>query len=230
MKSVSIGVSSKDLPFGFDYYAGGHIHTHAVKSIENKVIVYPGCLFPNNFSELKREKSSMVFCSFDTSSRKCEIEREILDTFSKVHISVSVLKQTPIEVYNILLEAIENEEIKDKLILLELKGTLSGKISDIHIETILKLLYDKGAMFVLKNTHNLVTTTIESKLISELVSQDEIEKRLFEEYVGDSCSYSEIKELLDLSFTKQEGEKIYLYEERIKSVIQQYFKDKSFKS
>ena len=43
------------LPKNFDYYAGGHVHIVKKRSIENyKNLVYPGPVFPANFSEMEK--------------------------------------------------------------------------------------------------------------------------------------------------------------------------------
>src|SRR3989344_3773229 len=49
------------LPKKCDYYAAGHVHIRKVADIEGVgKIVYPGPLFPNNFSELEKESGGFA--------------------------------------------------------------------------------------------------------------------------------------------------------------------------
>lgn len=223
MKSVTLGVSVSDLPSGFDYYAGGHIHHHAIIKKDTKIIAYPGCLFPNNFSELKREKCSFIFGAFDTNTKQLTLTREILHTFEKCHVQLIASKQTPVELHNQLLNLIESATIKDSIVLLEIKGIVSGKISEIGIDTILKLCYEKGALHVLKNIHQLSTTSVETLEIDTQLSQDSVEEQFLTQYLGKDVEIATIKQLLSLQFSKQEGEKVYQYEERIKELMKTQF-------
>lgn len=52
------------LPKNFDYYAGGHVHyVFNKKEPGYGVIVYPGPLFPNSFSEFEKlENGGFLHC------------------------------------------------------------------------------------------------------------------------------------------------------------------------
>jgi hypothetical protein len=53
-------------PKGFDYYAGGHIHIVSQQMLLSAPVIYPGPLFPNNFSELEELHSGGFYIADKT--------------------------------------------------------------------------------------------------------------------------------------------------------------------
>ncbi|HXW11401.1 MAG TPA: metallophosphoesterase, partial [Nitrososphaeraceae archaeon] len=119
------------LPKGFDYYGGGHIHKRLEKKIDSSLIVYPGPLFGSTFQDLeetaKGEKRGFYIVSF---------ENEILDC-RFIEISVAEILYKEIVTSKWSTEKLENEiarniselQVKNKIVLLKVKGKLVGKRS-----------------------------------------------------------------------------------------------------
>ncbi len=99
--------SISSLPTGFDYYAGGHIHTPMRNISQNYAISYPGALFPNNFKELHYETPGFNFCSYEKTSKRMSIERYELNTYEKEYVFIDVDKLNPVEAKNRIVEKIE---------------------------------------------------------------------------------------------------------------------------
>ncbi len=221
LKNYSTPVTSNYLPKGFDYYAGGHVHTHINSSYSDAPLSYPGPLFPNSIPELKRERPSYNLCFYDGTTTK--IERRFLSTYTFESIEIEVNKENPLQIKEKILEEIEKKEVVGKIVLLEVRGIVEGTVSDIGLIDATKQLYEKGALQVLKHTYNLSSTKIESLDYgsSSEISIDEIEREVLEEYLRDKESHKKwMGSLLHLDLEKQEEEKNYHYEQRVKEAIE----------
>ncbi|NCC70793.1 DNA repair exonuclease, partial [bacterium] len=160
LKSISSNINKSFLPKGFDYYAGGHVHTHMQGKYDTGIISYPGPLFPNNFSELKTEEPSFNLCEFETKTRNLKIERIFIKTYEKILIKIDLDELNPIFAREKILREIEKYNLENKIILLELKGIIEGKINDIGISSISQIIYEKGAKILLKNTYKLTSSLL----------------------------------------------------------------------
>ena len=201
-------LESRKLPLA-DYYALGHIHTLFNKN--NKV--YPGPVFPNNFKELEDLKQGS-FVIVDTNSiNQIQFIKIPTKEIEKVHLE---LKDGLIATEEILAE-LTKRNIKDKVILLRLKGELKrGKVSDIKFSRIEEFVKEKGAYFLLRNTHNLKVKKIESDL--EIKEEGDIEEETIKIHLEKNPSdfNSFTQELMDaLSIEKQEDEKSETYLKRL---------------
>jgi len=116
-----------------DYYALGHIHV----DFRYKNIVYPGPVFPNNFSELETLHNGTFY---------------IIDTDDDIPF----------------------EKIEE------------GKQSDINFQKIEDVIIEKGAYFVLRNTHNLKSKEIE--LDFEIKNKENLEGETVEKYSSENPS------------------------------------------
>ena len=111
------------------------------------------------------------------------------------------------------------------IVLIRLKGTLkTGRPSDVNLNEIIKLLYDKSALFVMKNTNALESKEFEEVKVQES-SVEKVEAKLIKEHLGQNKDLGLdvekeedlTKELIQaLSEEKQEGEKVYEFESRVK--------------
>ena len=225
MKLVKSEVVKSYLPTGFDYYAGGHIHTFMEGSYSFGKLSYPGPLFPNNFSELRRETPCFNVCEFDFEIRDTKIERVFLDVFKKVYVPVDVNEKNPVDVREMICDKLDGVNFVDKILLLEIAGVVDGKISDIGINKIISGLYDNGVRIVLKNTYKLtskdlmkvdVDSTLDSKAIEE-----EIISKCFNE--NEEIDFQVLKPFIDslllLDLARNEDEKNLQYEERVSLAI-----------
>lgn len=224
MKAVKSEVNSSFLPKGFDYYAAGHVHTYIEGKYGEGIICYPGCLFPNNFAELKREKCSFNLCEFDFTSRKTKVERVILDMYEKVFVKVEIDNLNPIEAKLKIEDEISKVEISNKILLLEIGGVVEGKVSDININFIVSKCYENGALVVLKNTYKLTSSTLEIKSVDVNEGAQDIEKEIINEVLSDSDNKGfesdVIKGLFGLELNKIDGEKVAQYDERVSVAIE----------
>src|SRR3989344_8984589 len=110
---LSEGEPLSSLPQSFNYYAAVHVHYLFDKKINNGLLVYPGPTFPNNFKELEELKHGN-FCIVDT-----EQEMKKVDSYS-----INADNKSPLQVEESILHTIR--DVKDKIILLRIAGTLDS--------------------------------------------------------------------------------------------------------
>jgi len=204
-------VNSDELPKA-EYYALGHIHV-----LYNKDrFVYPGPVFPNNFAELEMLKhGGFNIVEANTSTNDLNIKKIELNLKEIISLNIEV-KDASTATEKIISE-IDKENIIDKIILLRIKGELEkGKNSDINFYDIEKYAKDKGAYFILKNTHNL--KTVEPDLDFEIDKTENIEEETIKVYSEQNPSdFNKIIPLLvnSLSVEKQEGETSESFSKRV---------------
>ncbi len=215
------------LPKGFDYYAGGHVH-YVFEADEPHYgkIAFPGPLFPNNFRELEKLEKGGVYIVEDEN-----VTWEPLQIYNTFHIKLDCNLKTPEEVNSELDRMISNKEFIETIVTIRLFGKLkSGKASDINLMDIFSKLYDKSAYFVMKNTNKLTSEEFEEVKVSAL-SADEIESSLIREHAGkikfpfsedEAKATRELMKVLDSE--REEGERVYDFEERIKKDIDSLLK------
>ncbi|MBW3003665.1 exonuclease SbcCD subunit D [Candidatus Woesearchaeota archaeon] len=214
------------LPKGFDYYAGGHVHIVKEQSLEGyQKIVYPGALFPNNFSEIERFGNGGFYIVEDG-----ELSYEPVVVHNVFSIFVDCNYKIPEQIQSDILAKIKNQEFNNTIVTIRLSGLLdSGKVSDIDFKEIFKQIYDKSAYFVMKNTSGLKTTDFE-EINVELRNVEELERSLIKEHSGkvelndDEAEFTlAVMGVLDTE--KAEGERIVDFQSRIKKDINSLLKE-----
>lgn len=194
-------ISINDFPSGFDYYAGGHIHT--VKVLDK--FVYPGPLFPNSFSEIEKFGKGGFFI-YDNGN----LIRKDIELYPHKGLVLDCNGLTPEEIYSKIEEW--KEDFNNALVTLRFKGIINGRVVDIPFKKIFDKFYSFGAYFVMRNTSKLSSESFD-EVTSEETSIEDIEREVFE---GKELAL----EVMDcLSKEKNEGEKVYEYEDRIKSEV-----------
>ena len=183
-----------------DYYACGHLHI----DFQYENFVYGGPTFPNNFQELE-DLGCGRFYIVDTDNPKNP---------EKIEIKIKDVVSLTIEVNNALIATsqiiseIEKREIKDKIVLLRLKGVMEkGDNSDIKFSQIEEYVKLKDAYFLIKNTHELKTQEIE--INPEIKDSDNIEEEAIKVYSKENPSdfNAFIPQLIhSLNIEKQDGE------------------------
>jgi DNA repair protein SbcD/Mre11 len=218
------------LPKNFDYYAGGHVHTQCEAETEEKgKIIYPGPVFPNNFKEIEKlEKGSFYY--YDEGDGKFIS----IDTHETYKIILDCTGFTPLEIENELDEEIKDKDLKNKIVITRLFGEIKeGKTTDINYQEITKMMYDKGALFVMKNTAKLTSvkdmkielksgsiTDIENELIEDFISKTEFEK------FNTNSKKDFVNNLIhNLAIEKVDGEKETDYKNRLNNEIEKMIKD-----
>jgi len=208
------------LPKGFDYYAGGHVHVIDKANLgTHNNIVYPGPIFPNNFSELEKLKHGN-FVMYENGN----VTNIPLEIHPTVSITIDAEGKTPSDVEKEILEACKEKNLKDAIVTLRISGTLSqGKPSDLQLNDVIQHNYDLGAYFVMKNTNSFSSKEFEQITVAQH-SVDDIEETLITEHSGKSGSFPAEKEKelirsLMLAFAKEkdEGERVADFEKRVKS-------------
>ncbi|HED06358.1 MAG TPA: DNA repair exonuclease [Ignavibacteria bacterium] len=201
-------IETDSLPFA-DYYALGHLHI----DFKYKNFVYPGPIFPNNFSELDELKCGSFYI-VDTNSDN--IMKKIELKIKEIESLTFEIKDTLTATEEIISE-IEKRDFADKIILLKVKGELEkGKSSDINFQKIEKFAKDKGAYFILKNTHDLKTKEVDLEF--EIEKTENVEEETIKLYSEQNPSdfNSLIPQLVNsLSIEKQEGETSENFTKRI---------------
>ncbi|MFH1054081.1 MAG: DNA repair exonuclease [Candidatus Woesearchaeota archaeon] len=212
------------LPKNFDYYAGGHVHEIIEKEEPDyKKIIYPGPLFPNNFAEIEKLGRGGFYVYEDNKTEYYPVQ--ICNTFS---VKINVENKPPEAVRQEILDRIDNQEFINTIVTLRVSGILSsGKPSDIDFGKIFKLIYDKGAVFVMKNTSKLQSKDFEEIKIDS-GSVEDIEDSLIREHVSqikmeNLTPEKEIlltKQLINtLNIERDEGERVSDFEKKIKDNV-----------
>ncbi len=201
-------LSTEEVPKA-DYYALGHLHI----DFQYENFVYPGPVFPNNFQELE-DLNYGGFYIVDTAS---------LEKLHKVEIKLKEIEPIEINLTNALtatekiISEISKREIQDKIILLRVKGNLEkGKNSDIKFQKIEEHAKNKGAYFILRNTHDLKMKEVELDINIEDTEnvEEETIKIYSEQNPSDFNSF--IPQLINqLSIEKQEDEKTDTFIKRL---------------
>jgi len=180
LKSLSTAVSLSKLPKGFNYYANGHVHVH-FEDAENKMF-FPGPLFPASFDELEKYESGFFIVSAENEETNHKwISNKLFDV---IKININADNKTSFVVQQEIEEKIEQEDVKEKLILIELKGTLeSGKPSDINFKQVFSKAKERGAISLKKSISKLTTKEFQEVEISQ-ESSEEIEKNIIKKHLG----------------------------------------------
>ncbi|QQG38739.1 MAG: DNA repair exonuclease [Candidatus Woesearchaeota archaeon] len=215
------GCSIRDLPKGFDYYAGGHPHfTYSQNHEGYGLIAYPGALFPNNFKELEKFHHGGFFI-LDNSNGNLNSEFIPCKVKDVLTFFLDAEEKTVPEI-NSKLSEILNNRIEEKIITIRIEGTIKeGKLSDIQLREIIQNLYEKGAYAVLKNTSKLTTKEFEETKI-EASNVEEIEEKIIQANIGKKqIPFNEIEMvhwlIANLNHEKADGERRQDFEERVVS-------------
>lgn len=160
------------LPKGFNYYAGGHMHDNLY--VEDELegynnLVYPGPIFAGYPKDLEKSarglKRGFYIIEFDQKVQNHEFHE--IDVANYEYFYFKADDKTSNQLYEEILEKIEKSEVGNKIVIIKIRGQLSGgKTTDINFYNIKKILKDKGAINVSINHHALISkeyTGISSK-------------------------------------------------------------------
>jgi len=183
-----------------DYYACGHLHIE----FQYENFVYAGPTFPNNFQELEDlEHGRFYIVDTDNPRNPEKIDIKIKDV-----VSFNMEIRNAMAGTNQIISELEKRELKDKVVLLRLRGTLEkGENSDIKFSQIEEYVKLKGAYFLLKNTHDLKTQEVEIQ--PEIKDAENVEEEAIKVYSAENPSDFNllIPQLIHiLNIEKQEGE------------------------
>jgi hypothetical protein len=208
-------IGENELPKA-DYYALGHLRIH----YEKGRFVYSGPTFPNNFQELEELKYGS-FCIVKTDPYQV----------NRVLIKIKEIESIKIEIDNALtatdkiLSEINSKDIKDKIVLLKLEGTIhTGKIVDINFKEIENLVKRKNGYVLLKNISRLKIE--EPQIQIEIEDMDKLEGELIKNYEKQGGKFQDFLPLLinSLALEKNEGETNTVFSDRLFLDINKIFK------
>jgi len=193
-----------------NYLALGHLHINFQK--EEKV--YSGPIFPNNLSELEELQGGSFYIFYDGKIKREFIKLKEISTFClEIKDAFSATNE--------ILNHLEKENLKDKIVILKLKGILeNGKVSDINFFKVEQYAKNKGAYVFLKNTSNLISS--EQEILIEFSDTQDLEKRIIEEF--EKSHAHKLNPLIfplfkTLQMEKKEEEKTDVFEDRLISEI-----------
>ena len=123
---------------------------------------------------------------------------------------------------------LNKRDLKDKVLLLRIYGELKrGKTSDIKFSQIEDFAKNKGAYFLLRNTHDLISEEQEMEFHVPEKDSENIEDETIDAYTKENPSSFNniIKELMNLlSIEKQEGETTETFTNRLLIGTRKFFK------
>lgn len=206
-KSESTEISF--LPKNFNYYAGGHVHIVKSTNIEDyKNVVYPGPIFPNNFSELE-ELNQGTYAIYDNGN----IEIKRINIIEHKAININFKEKNPLEINELIKENMN--DVKNKLITLRLSGKIvNGRISDIDFKNLFNYAYEQGAYFIMRNTNGIILDNM-VEIKTNISSVENIEEKIIHEHLNENQKDLALALIKNLNTEKDEGEKNNDFEDRI---------------
>ena len=201
------------VPKGFDYYGGGHIHMRVEKKIDNSVIIYPGPLFGSTFQDLeetaKGEKRGFYIISFDKQIFECKfIEIKVAEVLYREIFSQ---KWSSEKLKGEITKNISELEVKDKIVLIKVKGKLFGKRSNIDFGKFGLDISKRGAILSFININNLSTDEARS-IVVQSSNKFDIEREIFHESIKNFQTEStlsiKVKNQINSKLTGKPGENI----------------------
>jgi len=201
------------IPKGFDYYGGGHIHKRVEKKMDSSIIAYPGPLFGSTFQDLeetaKGETRGFYIISFDKQIIDCKfIEINVAEILYKEIVSQ---KWNSERLKNEITRNISELEVKDKVVLIKVKGKLLGKRSNIDFGKFSLDISEKGALLSFININTLSTDETSSVAVQSDNKLD-IEREIFHESIKnfqtESTLSNKLKNQINSKLTGKAGENI----------------------
>ena len=201
------------IPKGFDYYGGGHIHKRVEKKMDSSIIAYPGPLFGSTFQDLeetaKGETRGFYIISFDKQIIDCKfIEINVAEILYKEIVSQ---KWNSERLKNEITRNISELEVKDKVVLIKVKGKLLGKRSNIDFGKFSLDISERGALLSFININTLSTDETSSVAVQSNNKLD-IEREIFHESIKnfqtESTLSNKLKNQINSKLTGKAGENI----------------------
>ncbi|MFH0870119.1 MAG: metallophosphoesterase [archaeon] len=219
-------MSAKELPKGFDYYAGGHVHIVEHKDVlGRKNLVYPGPIFPASFSELWKLEKGGFYIYEDG-----RLEFQPLELKKIIKLELDAEGKSPENLNKELESFAEQKTFADSIVIIRAAGKLlHGRPGDVDFRSLFRELYAKGAFFVMRNTSRLTSEEF-SEVKVHSGTADEIEDEMIRNHLSEQkhkapgIDADMVKSLIRaMSEEQRDGEKKYEYEERIRKDVDKLF-------
>jgi exonuclease SbcD len=206
-------IEKEKLPLA-NYYAMGHIHQRFEVKMDNSIFVYPGPIFPNNFQELADLKCGS-FEMVEIDGVNIKTRSVLLPVKDVVYLELDL--DSGLTATEEIILAIDKLNLRDKVLLLKLRGTLTqGKSGDIRFDEIEEFVTKKEAYSFLRNISSIKTQ--ETELEIQVDHKEDIERKIIEEYsMKNPADFNKMIDSLmhSLSIEKNEDEKEVIYEKRL---------------
>jgi exonuclease SbcD len=123
----------ENLPEGFDYYAGGHIHKPYKSKFRNGILVYSGGTETASYDEARIKKG---FYHVQVSrSRKPKLERILLETPRKfVILEQTYTGLTPSKITETVVQQVKENDEKEVILVPVIKGVLPAEAGRAEID------------------------------------------------------------------------------------------------
>lgn len=175
------------LPTGFNYYAGGHVHSRALESLPgHRNVAFPGPLFATDYTELLHlahgESRGFYLAEFDGDVSKVEFVPITVCDVVELHYSAA--GKTSNQASKELMGLASNASAAGKVLLLTVEGELvDGKTSDIDFFAIRKRLMALAPVVVLSN-YSRLTSRAQAKDAQTPKPVHVTERELFEREIS----------------------------------------------
>ena len=175
------------LPKNFNYYAGGHMHKFSDGNFPGyNHVVYPGTLFsghPADFIDnAKGQQRGFVLVEFEKEVQKVEFVH--IPNIEYVLIEIDAQNKKVESVDTELRAKIRDSEVKEKLVIINVKGELSeGKTTEIDFSEIKDELTENGTLSVLIN-RNQFSSREYNITAAKGSNKEEIVTNVFTENIG----------------------------------------------
>ncbi len=174
-------------PKNFDYYAGGHIHEKGEFNLPGyQNVVFPGALFTGYGRDIEAsvrgETRGFYLVTFDDVVKKIDFIQ--IKSFEGTYFEYDVQGKNSVQAFKDIQIKINQLDVINKVVILKIKGELSGgKTSDINFTELKSNLHEKGALYVYLNRYGL-TSKDYSTIQVEGNDVSTIEKEMFKENIG----------------------------------------------
>ena len=175
------------LPAGFNYYAGGHVHSHQLESLPGHAnVAFPGPLFATDYSELlqlaKGEERGFYIVGFDEGVSKVEFVPIRVCAVEEIYYSAHGRSSS--QAASELMALASGTNLGGKVVLLTVEGELSeGKTSDIDFAAVRRRLTASAPLIVLTSNSRL-TSKEQVKQAGPPTPVHVTERQLFEKEIS----------------------------------------------
>jgi len=175
-----------NLPGGFQYYAGGHVHSRAVADLPGRPnVAYPGPLFATDFDELlqlaRGKERGFYIVEFDSDHVE-KVEFVPVRVCEPVELHYSAQGKSSAQAANELATLASKSDVAGKVVLLTVEGELSeGKTSDIDFNMVRRRLLASNPLSVLSSYSRLVSKEMPKGVLPKPVQATE--REVFESQV-----------------------------------------------
>jgi len=180
-------IPSSYLPAGFNYYAGGHVHSQAVRSLAGRPnIAFPGPLFATDYSELLQlaHGGERGFFLVEFGDDVSSVEFVPVKVCDVVELEYSAQGKSSRRAADELVGLASRANVGGKVVLLTAAGELSdGRTSDIDFYSIRRLLMASRPLVVLSN-YSRLTSAAQPKSQGPPAPPHVTEREVFEREIG----------------------------------------------